>query len=217
MSEHKTAVIKLLAVDDHPVVRQGIRQTLAETPDIVVASEAVNGHEALVKARGEDWSVILLDLSMPGSDGLELVKQLHTERPQIPILILSTHPEDQFALRAIRAGASGYLTKNSAPEELVNAIRLVDAGKHYVSPWLAERLAREITGEPTKPLHEQLSDREYQVMLKIASGKTIKEIAADLSLSPKTVGTYRFRLAEKMHLSTDAELTAYVFRNRLLE
>jgi len=210
-------MIRLLIVDDHPVVRQGIRQMLAETTDIVVGDEAVNGSEALERARGQEWNVILLDLSMPGSDGLELVKQLRSERPRTAILVLSMHPEDQFALRAIRAGASGYLTKNSAPTELVTAIRRVGGGAHYLSPWLAERLAREITGEPTKSVHEQLSDREYQIMLKIASGKTVKEIAAELSLSPKTVGTYRFRLTRKMQLTTDAELTGYVFRNRLLE
>jgi DNA-binding NarL/FixJ family response regulator len=210
-------MIKLLVVDDHPVVRQGIRQMLAETTDIVIGDEAVNGNEALARARGEDWNVILLDLSMPGSDGLELVKQLRSERPQTAILVLSMHPEDQFALRAIRAGASGYLTKNSAPTELVTAIRQVGGGAHYLSPWLAERLAREISGGPTKPIHEQLSDREYQIMLKIASGKTVKEIAAELLLSPKTIGTYRFRLTRKMQLTTDADLTAYVFRNHLLE
>jgi two-component system, NarL family, invasion response regulator UvrY len=210
-------MIKLLVVDDHPVVRQGIRQMLAETSDIVIGSEAVDGTEALDLVRREEWDVILLDLSMPGSDGLELVKQLRAERPRTPILILSMHPEDQFAMRAIRAGASGYLTKNSAPTELVNAIRRVAGGAHYLSPWLAERLAREISGEPTKPLHEMLSDREYQIMLKIASGTSIKEIAAELGLSPKTIGTYRFRLTRKMQLTTDAELTGYVFRNRLLE
>ena len=210
-------MIKLLVVDDHPVVRQGIRQMLAETDDIVIGNEAVNGTEALDRVRSEEWDVILLDLSMPGSDGLELVKQFRAERPHTPILILSMHPEDQFAMRAIRAGASGYLTKNSAPTELVTAIRRVAGGAHYLSPWLAERLAREISGEPTKPLHEQLSDREYQIMLKIASGTSVKEIAAELGLSPKTVGTYRFRLTRKMQLTTDAELTGYVFRNRLLE
>jgi len=210
-------MIKLLVVDDHPVVRQGIRQMLAETNDIVVGNEAVNGTEALDRVRSDEWDVILLDLSMPGSDGLELVKQFRAERPRTPILILSMHPEDQFAMRAIRAGASGYLTKNSAPTELVTAIRRVAGGAHYLSPWLAERLAREISGEPTKPLHEQLSDREYQIMLKIASGTSVKEIAAELGLSPKTVGTYRFRLTRKMQLTTDAELTGYVFRNRLLE
>jgi two-component system, NarL family, invasion response regulator UvrY len=210
-------MIELLVVDDHAVVRQGIRQILAETSDIVVGADAVNPQDAVTHARSRAWDAILLDLALPNGDGLELLKQLRAEHPSVPILVLSMHPEDQFALRAIRAGASGYLTKNSAPGELVTAIRKVVGGGHYLSPWLAERLAREATGDPSKAAHEQLSDREYQVMLRIASGKTTKEIAADLNLSPKTVGTYRARLAKKMSLTTDAELTAYVFRNRLLE
>lgn len=210
-------MIKLLIVDDHPVVRQGIRQILAEARDIVVADEAVNGAAAIAKSQRDDWDAILLDLSMPGSDGLEVLKQLRREHPFLPILVLSMHPEDQFALRAIRAGASGYLTKDSAPDELVNAIRRVVEGGHYLSPWLSERLAREIANGATASPHEQLSDREYQVMLRIASGKTTKEIANELSLSPKTVSTYRLRLSQKMGLTGEAELTAYVFRNRLLD
>jgi two-component system, NarL family, invasion response regulator UvrY len=210
-------MIKLLVVDDHPVVRQGIRQILAEASDIVVEDDAVNGAEALEKGRRNGWSAVLLDLSLAGTDGLEILKQLRSERPELPILVLSMHPEDQFALRAIRAGASGYLTKDSAPQELVNAIRRVVDGNPYLSPWLAARLAREVATNTPKPAHEQLSDREYQVMLRIASGRSTKQIADELCLSPKTVGTYRLRLAKKMSLSTDAELTAYVFRNRLLD
>jgi two-component system invasion response regulator UvrY len=210
-------VIKLLVVDDHTVVRQGIRQIFAETSDIEVGADATNAGEALEQARAGGWDAILLDLSLPGTDGLELLKQLRLDQPGVPILVLSMHPEDQFALRAIRAGASGYVTKNAAPDELVSAIRKVVAGEHYLSPWLAERLAREVTGKFLKAAHEQLSDREYQVMMRIASGKTTKEIAAELNISPKTVGTYRSRLAKKMSLTTDAELTAYVFRNRLLD
>ena len=209
-------MIKILVVDDHPVVRQGIRQILAEASDIVVGDDAVNGSEALEKGRRDDWSAVLLDLSLAGADGLEILKQLRIERPNLPILVLSMHPEDQFAVRAIRAGASGYLTKDSAPQELVNAIRTVVDGDSYLSPWLAGRLAREVATNTGKSPHEQLSDREYQVMLRIASGQSTKQIASELCLSPKTVGTYRLRLAKKMALSTDAELTAYVFRNRLL-
>jgi DNA-binding NarL/FixJ family response regulator len=210
-------MIKLLVVDDHPVVRQGVRQILSGAPDLAVIDEALSGAEALTKARGQAWDAILLDLSMPGSDGLEVLKQLRSEHPHLPILILSTYPEDQFALRAIRAGASGYLTKDSAPDQLAAAIRRVVAGGLYLSPWLAERLAREVAGGPPKPPHEQLSDREYQVMLRIASGKTTKEIASELCLSGKTVSTYRVRLTKKIGLTSEAELTAYVFRNRLLE
>ena len=210
-------MIKLLIVDDHPVVRQGIRLTLAEASDIVVIDEAVNGASAIAKSRNGESDAILLDLSMPGSDGLEVLKQLRREHPSLPILVLSMHAEDQFALRAIRAGASGYLTKDSASEELVNAVRRVVQGGHYLSPWLSERLAREIASGSTMSPHEQLSDREYQVMLRIASGKSTKQIADELSLSPKTVSTYRLRLSEKMGLAGEAELTAYVFRNHLLE
>jgi DNA-binding NarL/FixJ family response regulator len=160
---------------------------------------------------------VLLDLSMPGSDGLEVLKQLRAEHPHLPILVLSTYPEDQFAVRAIRAGASGYLTKDSAPEQLVCAIRRVVEGNHYVSPSLAGRLARELSAGPERPPHEQLSDREYQVMLRIASGKSTKQIAFELCLSPKTVGTYRLRIGKKMGTASEADLTAYVFRNRLLD
>jgi two-component system invasion response regulator UvrY len=212
-----THMINLLIVDDHPVVRQGIRQILAEAPDIVVGDEAVSGAAAIEKCRHGEWDAILLDLSMPGSDGLEVLKQLRREHPLLPILVLSMHAEDQFALRAIRAGASGYLTKDSAPDALVTAIRRVVQGAHYLSPWLSERLAREIASGATASPHEQLSDREYQVMLRIASGKTTKEIADELCLSPKTVSTYRLRLSQKMGLAGEAELTAYVFRNHLLE
>jgi two-component system, NarL family, invasion response regulator UvrY len=210
-------MIRLLIIDDHSVVRQGIRQILADMEDIVVGGEATNAAEGLERARAEQWDAVVLDLNLPGTHGLDLLKQLRHEQETIPILVLSMHAEDQFALRAIRAGASGYLTKNSAPHDLVNAIRTIVSGRHYVSAWLAERLAREATGDPSKAAHEQLSDREYQVMMRIASGKSIKEIAAEMNISPKTVGTYRSRLAEKMNLTSDAELTAYVFRNHLLE
>jgi two-component system, NarL family, invasion response regulator UvrY len=210
-------MIKLLVIDDHAVVRQGIRQILSATDDIVVARDAVTAADARAHAGQSDCDAILLDLSLPDSDGLELLKELRAGHPRRPILVLSMHPEDQFALRAIRAGASGYLTKNSAPDELVSAIRKVVKGEYYLSPWIAERLAREASGDPSKPPHEQLSDREYQVLMRIASGKTTKDIASELCISPKTVGTYRNRLATKMGLASDAELTAYVFRNRLLD
>ena len=210
-------MIKLLVVDDHPIVRKGVRQILADAPDVEVCGEAVNGAEAVAKARGQSWDVILLDLSMPGSDGLEVLKQIRQEHPHLPILVLSTYSEEQFAVRAIRAGASGYLTKDSAPEQLVTAIRCVHDGNHYLSSSLAAKLAREVSGATNRAPHDQLSDREYQVMLRIASGKSTKDIASELCLSPKTVGTYRIRLGKKMGVASEAELTAYVFRNRLLE
>ena len=210
-------MIRVLVIDDHGVVRQGLRQILAETTDIIVGADASDASEGLACARAEPWDAILLDLGLPDTHGLEVLKQLRREQARVPILVLSMHPEDQFALRAIRAGASGYLTKSGAVDELATAIRTVVAGGHYLSRWLADRLAREATGDSTKAAHEQLSDREYQVLMRIASGKTTKDIAVELNISPKTVGTYRTRLAEKMCLSTDAELTAYVFRHHLLE
>ena len=210
-------MIRLLIIDDHSVVRQGIRQILAGTPDIVVGAEATTAADGLERARADRWDAVVLDLTLPGTHGMDLLKQLRKEQHSIPILVLSMHTEDQFALRAIRAGASGYLTKNSAPDDFVTAIRTVVSGRHYVSAWLADRLAREVTGDPSKAAHEQLSDREYQVLMRIASGKSLKEIGAEMNISPKTVGTYRGRLTEKMNLTTDAELTAYVFRHHLLE
>jgi two-component system, NarL family, invasion response regulator UvrY len=210
-------VIRLLIIDDHSVVREGIRQILAGTPDIVVGAEATNAMDGLARARDAQWDAVVLDLNLPGTHGMELLKQLRKEQETIPILILSMHAEDQFALRAIRAGASGYLTKSSAPADFVTAIRTVVSGRHYVSAWLADRLACEATGNASKAAHEQLSDREYQVLMRIASGKSLKEIAGEMHISPKTVGTYRGRLSQKMNLTTDAELTAYVFRNHLLE
>lgn len=210
-------MMKVLVIDDHGVVRQGIRQILAETEDIVVGADASNGAEGLARAQAECWDAILLDLALPDSHGLDVLKQLRRDQANVPILVLSMHPEDQFALRAIRAGASGYLTKNGAVDELATAIRTVVGGRHYLSPWLADRLAREASGDPSKPAHEQLSDREYQVLMRIASGQTTKDIAAEFHISPKTVGTYRMRLAKKMGLTTDSELTGYVFRHHLLE
>jgi two-component system, NarL family, invasion response regulator UvrY len=210
-------MIRLLVIDDHGVVVQGIRQILSTTPEIVVGADAMTAADGLKRARADTWDAILLDLNLPDSDGLEVLKQLRKEQPQVPILVLSMHPEDQFALRAIRAGASGYLTKSRAVDDLASAIGTIVSGKHYVSAWLADRLAREANGDPTKAVHEQLSDREYQVLMRIASGKSTKDIATELHVSPKTIGTYRMRLAQKMGLTTDAEFTAYVFRNRLLE
>jgi two-component system invasion response regulator UvrY len=210
-------VIKVLVIDDHGVVRQGIRQILAETTDIVVAADASSGAEGLARAQENGWDAIVLDLALPDSHGLDVLKELRRTRANVPILVLSMHPEDQFALRAIRAGASGYLTKNGAVDDLAGAIRTVVGGRHYLSPWLADRLAREASGEPSKMAHEQLSDREYQVLMRIASGKSTKDIASEFNISPKTVGTYRMRLAKKMGLSTDSELTGYVFRHHLLE
>ena len=210
-------MIKVLVADDHPVVREGLKQILAEAQDIEVAAEAEDGHALLEKVRRQAFDVVVLDLTMPGLMGLDALKQLKSEHPQLPILILSVHPEEQYALRVLRAGASGYLTKGSAPDSLIGAIRKVHRGGNYVSPSLAERLADELRGDITRMPHETLSDREYQVMCLIASGKTVTEIADQLALSVKTVSTYRSRILEKMRMKTNAELTHYAIEHKLVD
>jgi DNA-binding NarL/FixJ family response regulator len=194
-----------------------LKQILAETPDMVVVDEASNGHEVLTKVMKHDYSVILLDISMPGKSGLDVLKELKNERPKLPVLILSMYPEEQYAVRVLRAGASGYLTKEGAPEELIYAIRKVVQGKKYVSASLAEKLVFDLDGDSQKPLHESLSDREFQVLCMIASGKTVSDISEELALSVKTISTYRTRLLEKMKMKNNAELTHYAVQNRLVE
>lgn len=210
-------MIRVLIADDHPVVRQGLKQILGEVREMVVAGEAINGQEALDKVRAEAWDVVVLDISMPDHSGLDILKQLRSERPKLPVLVLSMYSEDQYAMRVLKAGASGYLTKDSAPNELVKAIRKVVTGGRYVSPFLAEKLAFEIGADSSKPPHETLSDREFQVLGLLAAGKSVKEIAAELSLSVKTVSTYRARLLQKMNLTTNAELIHYAIQNHLID
>jgi two-component system, NarL family, invasion response regulator UvrY len=208
--------IRLLIGDDHAVVRKGMKQILAETRDIVVADEAGNGREVLEKVQKDDFDMVLLDISMPGRDGLEVLKELKSLRPKLPVLMLSMYPEEQYAVRSLRSGASGYLTKDSAPDELISAIRKVSTGGKYVSASLAEKLAHKLGADMENPLHEALSDREYQVMCMIASGKAVKEIGEELSLSVKTVSTYRSRILNKMRLKGNAELTRYAIDNKLV-
>jgi len=210
-------MIKALIADDHAVVRQGLRQILQETSDMQVTGEAATGPEALDRARGDSYDVVVLDITMPGRSGFEVLKELRIDRPELPVLVLSMHAEEQFAVRLLKAGAAGYLNKESAPEELVKAIRKVVAGGRYVSPTLAEKLAFEIDAGSDKLAHETLSDREFQVMRMMASGKTVKEIAAELSLSVKTISTYRARILAKMNLHTNAELIHYAITNQLVE
>jgi DNA-binding NarL/FixJ family response regulator len=210
-------MLRILIADDHAVVRQGLKQILQETHEMVVAGEALTGDEVLEKVRNESWDVVVLDISMPGRTGLEILKDLKHERPSLPVLVLSMYSEDQFALRVLKAGAAGYLTKESAPDELVKAIRKIVSGANYVSPFLAEKLAVEIETDSSKLPHESLSDREFQVLRLLAEGKAVKEIAADLSLSVKTISTYRSRILLKMNLSTNAELIRYAIQNRLIE
>jgi DNA-binding NarL/FixJ family response regulator len=208
-------MIRVLIADDHAVVRQGLKQILRDTPDMQLAGEAADGHEALAKARSEEWDVLVLDLTMPGLGGLDILKEVQMERPNTPVLILSMHAEDQFAVRLLKAGAAGYLNKETAPEELIQAIRKVVDGGKYISAALAERLAFEMDPMSDKPRHESLSDREFQVLRLIAAGKAVKEIAEELSLSPKTISTYRARILEKMNMRTNAELIHYAIQNRL--
>ncbi len=210
-------MMKILIADDHAIVREGIKQILAEIPDNVTTDEAINGQEVLQKVWNTDYDLILLDISMPGRSGLDILTQLKSEQPDLKILILSMHPEEQYAIRALKAGASGYLTKESTPLELTEAIKKVSLGKKYVSASLAETLASHLETTAEKPLHQTLSNREYEVMCMIASGKTVKEIADDLSLSVKTISTYRARILEKMNMKNNAQITHYTIQQRLVD
>ena len=210
-------MIKILIADDHPIVRKGLKEIIEVTPDMMVGDEASNGQEALEKVRKSDFDVVLLDISMPGRSGLDILKELKSEKPELSVLVLSIHPEEQYAVRVLKAGASGYLTKESAPDELIAAIRKASKGRKYVSSSLGEKLAFYLEIDAEKPLHETLSDREYEVMRMIASGKTISEIAKKLFLSVKTISTYRSRILEKMRMKSNAELTHYALKNRLVE
>lgn len=207
----------MLIADDHAVVRQGLKQILSEQPDMQVLGEAGSIPELLDHIRKQRWDIVVLDISMPGRGGLDGLKELKQEQPKLPVLILSIHPEDQFAVRALKAGASGYLTKDSAPEELVQAIRKVLTGRKYISPELAEKLATDLEKDTGRPLHETLSDREFQILRLIASGKSATEIAQKLSLSVKTVSTYRARILEKMNMKTNAELMHYAIKYQLVD
>ena len=208
--------IKILIADDHPIVRAGFKQVISDMPDMLVADEAGNGQEVLQLIGKKDYDLVLLDISMPGRNGLEILKDLKSEKPKLPVLILSIYPEEQYAIRALRAGASGYMTKASAPNELILAIRKISEGGKYISASLAEKLAYYLDGDATKPPHETLSDREYQVMLMIASGKTVTEIANELCLSVKTISTYRTHIREKMKMKNNAEITLYAVQNKLV-
>lgn len=209
--------IKVLIADDHAIVREGLKQILADTRDIAVAGEAENGLEAIKLVRLGKGDVLLLDISMPDRNGIEVLKQVRKETPAIAVLILTMHREDQYAIRSLKAGAAGYLNKQSAPAELVNAIRQVATGRKYVSPTLAQELANQVNEEREAPLHETLSDREFQTLTMIASGKTVSDIARELVLSVKTISMYRSRLLQKMKLRHNAELTHYAIKNQLVE
>lgn len=210
----RITVIRALIADDHPIMREGLKLFLVCTLDIVV-DEVDDGFQAVEYIKSNDLDVLILDISMPGMDGLETLRIVKDQKPDLPVLVLSAYSEDQYALRVLRAGASGYLMKTSATEELVDAVQSVIAGHRYLSPNVAEKLLAQISGEGV-PLHARLSDREFEVMLKIAVGKTVTQISEELQLSVKTVSTYRTRILEKMDLKDNADINAYVSKNQLL-
>ena len=210
-------MIRVLIADDHAIVRKGMRQIVADQPEIQIIGEA-DDYPAIARAvRGMEFEVMLLDITMPSKNGLEVLKLVKQQKPQIAVLMLSMHPQDQYAVRALKAGAAGYLTKDAAPERLVEAILTVARGRKYITPELAEQLANAVTHDTDKPLHEQLSDREFQTIRLIASGKKLAEIAEEMALSPKTVSVYRARVLEKMHMKTNAELASYAVKHGLIE
>jgi len=210
-------MIKVVVVDDHAVVREGLKRIISENPGMAVTGEAGDGNEAIRVIQSEPCDVVLLDITMPDKSGLDVLKQLHAESPRLPVLVLSMHSEDQYALRVLRAGAAGYLTKESAPAKLVQAIRKVVRGGKYVTSTLAEKLVVGLDSDPSKAPHQILSDREYQVLCLIASGKTVGQIAEELALSVKTISTYRVRMLEKLNMKNNAELTRYAIKDGLVD
>lgn len=209
-------MIRLLIADDHPVVREGLRRIIQDAPGLEVVGEVASGHELLERLPRVPADIVLLDVSMPGLRFLDVLQRLRSEHPTVAVLVLSVHPEDQYAVRALRAGASGYLTKDHSPEELTEAIRRVYRGNKYVSPALAERLATDVAAGSRDVRHELLSDREYEVLCLLGSGRAVKEIAHSLQLSPKTVSTYRTRVLEKMGVSSNADLVRYAALHGLI-
>ena len=205
-------MIRVLIADDHSIFRIGLKRTLESAPDMVVAAEAATGEETLVKARQSNPNVVLLDVSMPGRGGVETAQELKRVNPRVRVLMLTMHPEDQYAVLCLKLGADGYVTKDVPPEVLLEAVRKVASGRKYVSSNLAERLATDLSGSGDRPAHELLSSREFEVMRKIAAGRTTGEIAAELHLSVKTVSTYRSRVLQKMNLRTNADIMHYAFR-----
>jgi DNA-binding NarL/FixJ family response regulator len=210
-------MIRVAVIDDHAVVREGLKRIIAENPGMTVTGEAGDGIEALAMLQNTSCDVVVLDISMPNKNGLDVLKYLHSEQPRLPVLVLSMHSEDQYAVRMLRAGAAGYLTKESAPAKLVVAIRKVVRGGKYVSPSLAERLVLNLDTNLDKAPHQLLSDREYQVLCMLASGRTVTDIATELGLSVKTISTYRVRLLDKLQMKNNAELTRYAIKEGLVD
>ncbi len=210
-------MIKLIIADDHSIVREGLKQIIADTPDMTVCDEACDGSELIQKVLLNKYDVVVLDITMPGTNVLDVLKQIKRQLPAVQILVLSMHPEEQYAVRVLKAGASGYLTKESAPSELVNAIRKVSTGRKYISRTFAENLADTLLSDHDKPVHATLSDREYQVLCMIASGETVRNIAGCLFLSEKTISTYRSRILQKMGMKNNAEIIHYAIKNMLVQ
>ena len=208
---------RVLIADDHAVVRAGFRQFLEADPSITVIGEAATGSETLDQLRKQAWDMVLLDIHMPDRSGLDILRHIQTGHPSVKVLVMSGLPEQQYAVHVLRAGASGYLSKDSAPEELMKAVRMVLAGRRYVSAALAEMLAADLGGDPDKPMHARLSTREFQIFCKLAAGRGVSDIALELSLSVKTVSTYRSRILEKMNFRANADITSYALRNGLIQ
>jgi DNA-binding NarL/FixJ family response regulator len=209
--------IRILIVDDHVMIRQGLRQILADAFPKATFGEAPSANHAMEQVAKQPWDVVLLDITMPGKSGLDVLKQMVEAQPNLAVLVLSMHPEDQYAVRVLKTGAAGYITKNTASEEVIGAVKKVLAGGKYVSSALAENLATSLNAPAGKAPHEMLSDREYQVMRMIAQGRSVKEIAFELSLSVKTISTYRTRIMEKTKLKTNADIIRYAVREKLVE
>ncbi len=207
---------RALIVDDHTITRAGLRRILSDPPQQIEVGEAANGAEALQLVTSQEWDIVMLDISLPDRSGLEVLKAIKKARPALPVLVLSMYPVDQYALRVLRAGGAGYLTKESAPDQLLEAVRRVTSGRRYITPEVAECIAQDWNRNPVQSVHETLSDREFEVMRLIASGKSVGDIARDLSLSVKTVSTYRSRVLQKLHLRHNAELTYYAVTNNLI-
>jgi len=210
-------MIRILIADDHAIVRAGLKQFIADQVDMEVSAEAASGAEAIAAVRAGDFDVVLLDISMPDKNGIDTLKTLRHVKPELPVLMLSAYAEDQYAVNLLRAGASGYLNKEAASTQLVGAIRTVVQGRKYVSPSLAQILADGVSGDADKPLHAELSQREFQIFCKLAAGAAVSKIADELNLSVKTVSTYRTRILEKMAMKSNADLTYYAIKNGLIE
>jgi two-component system, NarL family, invasion response regulator UvrY len=210
-------VIRILIADDHPILRRGLKEILVRELEGAICGEAGNAQEVLSEVQSQDWNLVILDVTMPGRSGLDVLRDLRSLRPKLPVLVLSMHPEDQLGKRVLRAGASGYMNKESAPEELIKAVRKVLEGSVYVSPALAERLALDLHENAGRPLHDTLSEREFEVLRMLASGKTVTGIAEELHLSVPTVSTHRAHILAKMNMTTTAALIRYAVQNRLVD